>query len=59
MYLAIGQGSDTNLGGFEDANYWSSTEYDSGAAFMQQFSNGSQGPDLKTFNVRVRAIRSF
>lgn len=59
MYLTIGQGSDNNLGGFKDANYWSSTEHDPGTAFMQQFVNGSQGPDLKTFKVRVRAIRSF
>ena len=59
MYASIGQGSGNNVGGFEDANYWSSTEGDRSTAVMQQFVNGSHGPDLKSFKVRVRPVRAF
>ncbi len=59
MYASIGQGSGKNVGGFKEANYWSSTEGDPSSAVMLQFVNGSKGPDLKTFKVRVRPVRAF
>ena len=48
------------VGGFADLNYWSSTENDSGSAWLQAFSVGFQFYDVKgDTNIRVRAVRAF
>jgi hypothetical protein len=51
------------IGGFADAYYWSSTEYESisdGAyAWFQYFGNSAQGWSGKFATVHVRAIRAF
>ncbi|HOY31210.1 MAG TPA: DUF1566 domain-containing protein [Bacteroidales bacterium] len=44
---------------FAVANYWSSTEYNNGFAWMQYFSTGNQNMVNKANPNRVRAIRSF
>jgi hypothetical protein len=47
------------VGGFDDAYYRSSTEYDYDNAWIQFFSNGSQEYANKDFGFYVRAIRAF
>ena len=48
------------LGGFSNDRYWSSSEYDSNYAWVQSFSNGSQGYGYsKTDTNRARAVRAF
>ena len=42
---------------FASGHYWSSTEYDSGFAWMQGFFNGSQSNYLKNNGFYVRAVR--
>ena len=45
MYLNIGQGAPppfTNVGGFANDQYWSSTENDTAEAWYQYFGNGCQ-----------------
>jgi hypothetical protein len=63
MYLTIGQGAAaplTNIGGFADAEYWSSSEDDSYDAWSQDFSDGSQiSYNGKNELLIVRAIRAF
>jgi hypothetical protein len=48
------------LGGFAAFWYWSSTEFDNGLAWGQDFISGGQPSDGKFFNDgRVRAVRAF
>ncbi len=51
--------SGVNIGGFEGAFYWSSTEIDDQGAWFQFFANGSQNRDSKFNSNRVRAARAF
>jgi hypothetical protein len=65
MYLKIGQGSELpsgNIGGFADAEYWSSTELglNTKEAFFQYFLTGSQINFRKNNgNFLVRPVRAF
>jgi hypothetical protein len=45
--------------GFASAYYWSSTEYSSSSAWIQDFGLGSQGYGSKYFANCVRAVRAF
>jgi chitodextrinase len=47
------------FGGFADTAYWSSSEYESGNAWLQYFSNGYQDYSAKFVGNYVRAVRSF
>jgi hypothetical protein len=47
------------LGGFSDSWYWSSSEYGNSFAWVQSFSDGSQGGGGKGNTYSVRAVRSF
>lgn len=47
------------VGGFAGANYWSSTENGSGAAWYQGFLFGSQNFLNKDSTLEVRAVRAF
>ena len=63
MYLKIGQGAsapNNNIGGFEFAFYWSSSEIDDEHAWLQSFVTGVQstGGD-KSLDPFFRAIRAF
>ena len=42
---------------FDDAWYWSSTQYSAYDAFVQHFSDGTQGYGHKATGCRVRAVR--
>jgi len=57
----VDAGSDDNsgVGGFADDYYWSSSEYDSYAAWVQSFNSYDQNDYDKDSNVRVRAVRAF
>ena len=62
MYLTIGNGApapNTNIGGFAEAFYWSSSEFDSLVALMQNSVSGSQHFADKLNDFRVRAVRAF
>jgi hypothetical protein len=62
MYTNIGQGAPspyTNVGGFADYYYWSSTENVIFNAWVQNFLNGYQDDFIKDFTFYVRAIRAF
>ncbi len=63
MYEFIGNGAsapNTNIGGFADAFYWSSTQFSDNRAYSQQGITGSQGQSLKfESSLYVRAIRTF
>ncbi|MDC0007220.1 DUF1566 domain-containing protein [Winogradskyella sp.] len=64
MYENIGPGNALglgNIGGFVDAYYWSSTEFDNSFAWRQNFYNGNQGYDINKFFTffSVRAVRAF
>ncbi len=47
------------VGGFANAAYWSSSEYNSLYGYEQDFSNGTIAEEFKTATNRVRAIRAF
>jgi len=47
------------VGGFANAFYWSSTEYDGYSIWCQHFFNGNQDNNGKYASYAVRAIRSF
>ncbi len=47
------------VGGFSNANYWSSSEYSSSKAWYQDFGGSGQGYLTKNFSSYVRAVRSF
>jgi type 1 glutamine amidotransferase len=63
MYENIGQGNALglgNIGGFANAYYWSSTEYDYDHAWVQNFTSGFQFFYSKYDpSVNVRAVRAF
>jgi hypothetical protein len=64
MFEKIGQGASspyTNVGGFANSNYWSSTEDDTSIAWRQFFNGGTQSNTLNSKDdlYRVRAIRAF
>jgi hypothetical protein len=62
MYENIGQGNALglgNIGGFANAYYWSSTEYEGKLAWDQRFYDGSQYRYFKTSTDNVRAVRAF
>ena len=47
------------LGSFDGSYYWSSSEYDAGSAWAQNFSSGSQDLYYRYYGSRVRPIRAF
>jgi uncharacterized repeat protein (TIGR02543 family) len=48
------------IGGFTDGHYWSSSEYNAGLAWSQDFYDGGQDDfNDKSFTYRVRAVRVF
>ncbi|MDR1930387.1 MAG: hypothetical protein LBQ44_07125, partial [Treponema sp.] len=47
------------LGNFSSDDYWSSSEYSSGSAWDQRFSDGPQSGLNKTYTDSVRAVRAF
>ena len=47
------------VGGFNYGTYWSSSEYDGGAAMTLSFYNGLRGTSPKNYTYSVRPIRSF
>ena len=47
------------IGGFANDYYWSSTETDSGDAWIQSFSKGHQLSDYKELDFSVRSVRAF
>jgi len=47
------------IGGFADNYYWSSTENNSGSAWVQLFDGGIQNYDAKGNECNVRAVRAF
>jgi hypothetical protein len=47
------------IGGFASAHYWSSSEYRSFYAWLQNFSGGDQAKSSKSNNNRVRPVRAF
>lgn len=62
MYRNIGPGAgapNTNIAGFANSNYWSSTEKDANNAWYQFFFFGSQSAGNKSAANNVRAIRAF
>ncbi len=61
MYMNIGQGAapNTNVGGFENNFYWSSSEFNSSNAWGQFFSTGVQAYYGKNSGPPIRAIRAF
>ncbi len=48
-----------NLGNFDNAEYWSSSQFMDSHAYAVSFSNGTQSALGKSANIFVRAIRSF
>ena len=63
MYNNIGKGAPaplTNLGGFQNLPYWSSTEFDNLNAYFQNFGTGATGSTAAKLDAYlVRAIRKF
>jgi hypothetical protein len=49
----------TAIGGFSTGSYWSSSEFNSGSAWIQSFTTGAQSSDSKGNGNNVRAIRAF
>ncbi len=49
----------TTVGGFAAVNYWSSSQYSAGYAWLQNFGHGSQVYRSKLDGVRVRPVRAF
>ena len=54
-----GVGGFAGVVGFASGSYWSSTELDSGTAWVQGFFSGYQYIDGKHDSLRVRAVRAF
>ena len=62
LYMNIGQGAPspyTNIGGFANNYYWSSTENESDSAWYQIFNVAYQHYFFKSTSIYVRAIRAF
>jgi Protein of unknown function (DUF1566) len=64
MFYSIGQGApspNTNIGGFPESWYWSSTEFNKDDAWIQAFfvGLGFQIHSTKYYDYGVRAIRAF
>ena len=62
LYFNIGQGApapNTNIGGFTNAYYWSSTEDDAFYAWSFDFGDGFASFSNKYFTYYVRAVRAF
>jgi hypothetical protein len=60
MYITIGQGSENgNIGDFQNNYYWSSSEFNSNAAWFVYFYNGFSNSNFKDYTFRVRIIRAF
>ena len=63
LYQNIGQGApapNTNVGGFADGSYWSSTEIDNLNAWYRIFVGvDRQSGVIKALSVNVRAVRAF
>jgi uncharacterized protein DUF1566 len=52
--------SRITIGGFNaSASYWSSSEFSSNLAWVENFGTGAQGKFTKNFGSNVRAVRSF
>ncbi len=49
----------SDVGGFADYYYWSSTEYGADYEWVQYFSDGGLGWSIRTLAYRVRAVRAF
>ena len=49
----------SNLGGFSEGYYWSSSEDNASDAWSQVFFNGTQYNLYRKPEVRVRAVRAF
>lgn len=47
------------IGGFSDYYYWSSSEYNTNSALVQDFYNGNRGYYSKYNTINVRAVRAF
>lgn len=56
MYINL---REQGIGGFADGLYWSSSEYDAGNAWLQNFLNGNQSYYGKHVTTGVRAVRAF
>jgi hypothetical protein len=50
---------EAGVGGFANGNYWSSTEYSSSSAWLQNFGNGNQSYGDNAAAFPVRAVRAF
>jgi hypothetical protein len=62
IYMKIGQGApapNTNVGGFANNYYWSSSEVNSDRAWIQNFGSGNQFGNDKFGTRPVRAVRAF
>ena len=60
LYVNDGGATNTTLPageGFVAVFYWSSTESSATNACFQNFSDGNQGNNFKTFSLRIRAVR--
>lgn len=60
MYITIGNGSEnSNIGGFHNYSYWSSSELNNVDAMGVNFDSGYMSGGNKENTLRVRVIRSF
>ena len=62
LFMNIGQGAaspNTNIGGFANNFFWSSTEGPSNNAWAQNFINGGGGNLTKLNPYAIRAVRAF
>ena len=51
--------NEDKIGGFANFFYWSSTEYDNRAAWLQDFKDGEQDYYTKSITPYVRAVRDL
>ena len=59
LYLMYENLKVSEVGGFADYGYWSSSEFDGDGAWVQYFFNGAQLYDNKDYMYRVRPVRAF
>ncbi|MFZ4463994.1 MAG: DUF1566 domain-containing protein [Bacteroidales bacterium] len=57
--LSLLYAQKTVVGGFANAYYWNSTEFDSGTSWIHHFGNGIATYDTKSTTYYVRSIRTF